>query len=280
MSLLPVNLVQSAMFLHCKPHISSNRFVFSSVRNVLQNMSFTFAPIPHKDLRGRTLSTKGTKMAFIQEVFSLKPNIPEDVLDIYIRSNISSTRNGQLELFVSPHLPSFRFSLPMQYVSLYFPPALLPNCFMPRDTDRSTLTCFNDILINSPLVREEENIHIETYFPSPHVSKEHLILQSQCGSKNCFTQYVSWNEANNLCKRKGMHLPEIHSLQDMHIIRDQFVRHECQQSRVSLSKTLKVKVLYQTIAIFIGLTSKVGLPTMYSMKEIFLWWQIKCFCVF
>ncbi len=118
-----------------------------------------------------------------------------------------------------------------------------------------------------------------------------VLLEPQCQqASSCFSQFISWNEANNICQRQEKSLPSIHNTRDMRSIVSQIDKHQDRISSHKINKSHKyctekqtnwpggfssVKLSYHTIGIYIGLDLKVCGPVLYIF-----WFCFVLFCFF
>ncbi len=113
----------------------------------------------------------------------------------------------------------------------------------------------------------------------------HISLLSQCVSNKqiCFTTFMSWAEAHQHCRSKGLHLPSIHSRSDMKIISDQVneIQWTLSQYDVPLSTgdEAHVHVLYQNnsnLHWFKYVSKRTKVEETFSPKTK---WILKIYCI-
>ncbi len=189
---------------------------------------------------------------------------------VYLAANLSDS--GLLHIHHSDFGLSLPVEVPASSFSLPIPLMTLPRCY----GEQTVLNKFNNpfcllsrlckpghlyISLSQNLISQKDKFLIlinQQNTRTKHNGQIQIHQICQAPSTECYATFISWNEAQKTCHKRAMYLPSVHSSEERNIIYNQIKQKECRDSYVKLhDANLKIQVMYQTIAIYIGINTKV-----------------------
>ncbi len=284
-------LVQHALKLACwgQKQVAEGEYFSTLVSNL--NASQAVVPsMPVYSATGEevfeTFNETAKRIVFVQESRHLhqrKSTVGVPKLNMFVHGHLSSfSQSGKIIVKWHQHLPQFSFALndSQGFFNIFLPLVHLPICAKLVSPFEPFQPCALEILADIHL----RSLPIQLEFSSPANSKlsnqsvfhNHTRLVPQCTEESCMGKFLSWNEASYLCEAQEMHLPSIHSLDDVNKIKEQvdiWQEHISRTRNYTLTamvqdpdtslheeeeRTTTYQVLYQTVGIYVGLNTKVG----------------------
>ncbi len=158
--------------------------------------------------------------------------------------------------------------MPSNETEILIPTTVLPYCAMDKE---SWIKQPCQFMINpeQPLTFQRFNISIRTLPVQDLSSFGHFFhLFSACSNAlgYCFRKFVSWKQADKMCREMNMILPTIHSLKDLKDIQSMVDGYQRKLSCLKDSKMPhSVEILYSVIGMFIGINFDVSLVQIYPL---------------
>ena len=212
-----------------------------------------------------------------EEFFSLESKFGSGISSAYMQVNLTENdQNGTLKIQLNEKVPNLQFVLPAFYVEIVIPTFDYILCSLRSTEDDSfPMQCLFEVLISKPLLPHIETIHVvqKGLNRNKAVMKPHLVLTNLCENLTTeyFYQFVSWMEAQDECRSRGLYLPSVHSTKDMQILKEQIEMYQCnvsQHYQRNPHKGLQFSFLYEVIGIYVGLVWEVK----YFLVLFYLYW--------
>ena len=221
-------------------------------------------------------------------------DISPSVHSVRLKVNISNMRSNASIQFIYEETLSeaFEIYLPSDELDVQIPVIAAPRCYIATNVSGKMSighVCRSLQMLLKHMVRVER-LSLKA---TDHNIYFNLNFFCENDVATCQGKFVSWNKAHEMCKRKGMHLPSVHSVNDLNHIAHVVKNYECQASQMNVSvkfnqttgnlakeqkrfiaiaeKDYTIEVMYQTIAIYLGLNTKVSFDPVSTLCNFSRW---------
>ena len=262
-TLFPAILTQAAFYLQCK--VKTIKLITDiKLENMFKESNVLLHTIKHSQLVQNSpllqLVRGGGKVVILSETASLKQQMQilkqnHEIAKIKLQIITNLTQKGNLILRWSGSILGYRLSLIKGHMNI-----ILPTILSPEQKPNDRFHCL-DISVSVNLLPQLYKIQMLPVNNFSSVFKTGLSPKLHAFSNNTNEKhqdvFVSWNDASQTCKSKGMNLPSVHSTFDVDAFKQQINQFEELRLHQTFQKEGIFGTFYHILALYIGLNTKV-----------------------